>query len=197
MTLIKICGITSVDDGLLAIEQGADVLGIIGVAASARYCPPAVAAALVRAAGPFVPVVSVVRHAAETHGVGELWTQFYEGPPPATRTGIRVFRIRDRESLEELRAYGDPVIALHLDAYHESALGGVGQRFDWELAVEAKALRPDLPLILAGGLTPDNVGEAVRRVRPYAVDVSSGVEAALGKKDPVKLRDFVAAVHGA
>lgn len=197
MTLVKICGITSVADALLAIELGADALGVIGVTASPRYCAPHVARAIVQAAGPFVPVVSVVRFAQESHRVGELATQFYEGPAPVTPVGIRVFRIRDEASLDELREYAEPVAALHLDTYHESALGGIGQRFDWRLAVLAKAQRPELPLILAGGLTPETVAEAVRLVRPYAVDVASGVEATPGKKDPAKLRDFIATVRNA
>lgn len=197
MTRVKICGITSVGDALLAVELGAHALGVIGVASSPRFSTPAVAREIVRVAGPFVPVVSVVRRAQESPGVGEAWTQFYEGPPPVSLTGIRVFRIRDEASLVELAEYAEPVVALHLDAYHETALGGVGKRFDWHLAVKAKALRPDLPLILAGGLTPENVADAVRQVRPYAVDVSSGVETEPGRKDPDKLRDFLIAVRSA
>ena len=89
------------------------------------------------------------------------------------------------------------VAAYLLDTHHESALGGSGQTFDWDLAVEAKRLAGDVPVILAGGLTPENVAEAVTKVRPFAVDVASGVEAEPGRKDHDKIRAFIQAVRDA
>lgn len=192
--LVKICGITSVDDALLALAAGADLLGIIGVPTSPRYTTPEIAQAIVAAAGD-IPVVSVVRRAEEAHGVGERFIQFYEGPAPSHVSGIQVIRVKDEQSLTALRDNGN-VHAVLLDTYHEKALGGIGQPFDWSLAVAAKA-SCTLPLFLAGGLGPENVAEAVRLVRPTAVDVASGVEAAPGRKDPARLRDFIAAAKGA
>jgi phosphoribosylanthranilate isomerase len=109
---------------------------------------------------------------------------------------VRVFRVKDRASLDEIAGYAEPVVAVHLDTFHEKSLGGVGQSFDWALAVQARKLT-NLPLVLAGGLTPESVAEAVRLVRPDAVDVSSGVEASVGKKDPEKVRAFIDAVRRA
>ena len=111
---------------------------------------------------------------------------------------VQSFRIKDAGSLdliEEALRVRRPQ-AIHLDTYHKDKMGGSGERFNWELAVEAKA-RFDLPLILSGGLTPDNVAEAITAIRPYAVDVSSGVEAAPGRKDPDRGRAFCQAVREA
>jgi phosphoribosylanthranilate isomerase len=102
---------------------------------------------------------------------------------------MKAFRIRDASSLERLKDY--PTDAWLLDAYVADRLGGTGETFDWERAVEAK--RFGRPVFLAGGLTPENVAEAVRHVRPYAVDVSSGVEASPGKKDHAKVNAFIEA----
>lgn len=194
---IKICGITNPEDARLAVEAGADALGFIRVESSPRYIPEADAHEIYREAGPFVTVVAVVRRVEEVGSAECDAIQFYEGPAPTSGKGIRVFRIKDALSLPALAEYREPNTAILLDTYHEQALGGIGATFDWSLAVAAKGLQPHRRLILAGGLTPDNVAEAVRRVRPYALDVSSGVEASPGKKDRHKLRDFIAAARQA
>ena len=106
---------------------------------------------------------------------------------------IKAFRIRDEGSLEALPRY--PMAAWLLDSFVEGQAGGTGKRFNWELARRANLL--GRPIILAGGLTPDNVGEAIRSVAPYAVDVSSGVESGPGRKDPARLASFLACVRGA
>jgi phosphoribosylanthranilate isomerase len=106
---------------------------------------------------------------------------------------MKAFRIRDARSLEALSAYKTD--AWLLDAYPADKLGGTGEMFNWDLAIEAQKWRR--PIFLAGGLTPQNVGEAVQRVRPFGVDVSTGVEAAPGKKDRDKVRAFIAAAKGA
>jgi phosphoribosylanthranilate isomerase len=127
--------------------------------------------------------------------------QFYQYEPCiAALSGrvrlVQVFRVRDANSLEEmeeaLRHFHPD--ALMLDTYHPQHLGGAGATFDWSVAAEART-RFGLPLILAGGLTPENVGDAIRQVRPYAVDVSSGVEAEPGRKDFAKVRAFLAQVR--
>jgi phosphoribosylanthranilate isomerase len=195
-TRIKICGITNVADAEAAVSFGADAIGVIGVPGSARLVTPATVREIRAALPLFTPLVVVTKTTEEALAYGSDFVQFFEGPPAAVRKNIRVFRIKDAASLDEITAYPYHVDAILLDAYHEKALGGVGTTFDWNLAVEAKT-RTNLPLLLAGGLTPENVAEAVQKVLPYAVDVSSGVEGTIGKKDHGKLKAFIEAVRGA
>jgi phosphoribosylanthranilate isomerase len=129
---------------------------------------------------------------------GVTLLQFHGDEPPefCTQFGVmsmKAIRVRDAASLETLRAYSTD--AWLLDAYTADKLGGTGETFNWDLALEAK--KSGKPIFLAGGLTPENVGEAVRRVQPFGVDVSSGVESAPGKKDPAKVRTFIAAAKAA
>ncbi|MCX8157450.1 MAG: phosphoribosylanthranilate isomerase [Verrucomicrobiae bacterium] len=200
---IKICGITSAADAQAAVAAGADALGFVFYEKSPRYVTPAQARDIVAALPPFVVRVGVlVNPAAELvqevlaagmqvlqfHG-DETLEQCRQQPVPV----IKGFRLQDELSLLTCRDYtGLPWL---LDSYVAGQAGGTGAVFNWELAVKAKASNP--LIILAGGLTPDNVAEAIRRVRPYAVDVSSGVEAAPGRKDAAKLRAFVAAARAA
>lgn len=205
-TRIKICGITNVEDMRLAVECGADALGFIFVPGTPRFVgdhPEALLAAV--QAPPFVTRVAVCDEPSLPALLDDARfdaIQFYSAEwrraDYLRRHYIQAFRIAGAEALGHIEAAlrrGKPD-ALHLDAYSADRLGGSGETFNWELAVEAKE-RFDLPIILAGGLTPENVGAAVRDVRPYAVDVSSGVEAYPGRKDPVKLRAFCEAVRAA
>jgi phosphoribosylanthranilate isomerase len=206
MTRVKVCGITTLEDALAAVACGADALGFIFVPESPRYIgrDPA-SIRIVRQLPPFVSRVAVCL-SADT--VPEDWkmatdtVQFYvPGGHAGAATGkrrVQAFRIRDESSLDAIAAAlkTDPPHALLLDTYQKDKLGGSGQTFDWRLAQEAKA-RFSLPLILAGGLTPENVAEAIAAVQPYAVDVSSGVEAEPGRKDHAKLEAFVQAVREA
>ena len=217
MTRIKICGITNADDAQAAVDAGANALGFIRVPGGPRFVPEATLVRIAYSAlPPFVTPVFVVRNAREAadYPPGGL-IQFYEGdvtepvcaapdpetalPPALAGRSIRAFRIRDADSLREIADYPHKhrVAAYLLDTFHDTKLGGGGQTFDWDLAVEARRLAGDVPLILSGGLTPENVGEAVARVRPFAVDVSSGVEAEPGRKDHDKIRAFVQAVRDA
>jgi phosphoribosylanthranilate isomerase len=204
-TRIKICGITNLMDALLAEELGAHALGFIFHAASPRAITVARAAAICRALPPFVARVGVFVNALEAEVVraqrecGLTALQFHgeERPAYCRRFAvpvIKAIRVRDAGSLAVLRDYR--VDALLLDTYSEGARGGTGKTFDWGLAVQAKH-QAGKPVILSGGLNPDNVGDAIRQVRPYAIDVASGVERAPGKKDPAKLRALMAAVRGA
>jgi phosphoribosylanthranilate isomerase len=195
-TRIKICGITNEQDAVFAAECGADAIGIIAVPGSQRLVTPQTAAQIRAALPLFTQLVVVARTTEEALAYGSDFVQFYEGPPASLRKNIRVFRIKDAQSLDEIAQYEHTVDAVHLDTYHEKALGGVGQAFDWDIAIQAKE-RTNLPLVLAGGLTPDNVAEAIRRVRPYAVDVSSGVEreGQAGRKDYDKIKAFIEAVR--
>jgi phosphoribosylanthranilate isomerase len=203
VTRIKICGITNREDALLAVEQGADALGFIFVPQTPRFVGEwEDLVELLRSLPPFVTRTAVCTTAempvALLDGLDAV--QFYSPDFPSVpgKVMVQSFRIKDAGSLdlmeETLRARRPR--AIHLDTYHKDKMGGSGETFNWELAVEAKA-RFDLPLILSGGLTPENVAEAITRVRPYAVDVSSGVEAELGRKDPARVRAFCQAVREA
>jgi phosphoribosylanthranilate isomerase len=199
---VKICGITSIPDALAAAEAGADMLGFVFYDRSPRHVSIQAATEIVRQLPPFIVRVGVFADAPEEvvlRAIGDCGLnllQFHGDEPPdyCLQFGLmsmKAFRIRDAESLKSLPDYQTD--AWLLDAYSPDKLGGSGEKFNWELAVEAKKL--GRPIFLAGGLTPENVAEAVRQVQPYAVDVSSGVEAAPGKKDHQKVRDFAAAVR--
>lgn len=211
-TRIKICGITNLEDTRAAIDYGADALGFNFVPESPRFIGRLeLPIEIARILPPFIVPVAICVDMGDTalfRGTVIKTVQYYQHGPEWSEVGwdlitgtkrlIHAFRILDAESLD---AIPDAIAphrphALLLDTYHKDKLGGSGETFNWELAVEAKA-RFDLPIILAGGLTPDNVAEAVAKVRPYAVDVSSGVEAEPGRKDHAKLRAFIRAVQQA
>lgn len=197
MTRVKICGITRVEDALLCVDAGAHALGFIAVPESPRFVTPAAVAAVCAALPPFVSTVVVARTLADAALYPTDTAQVYaEGGDAGGKRIVRVYRIRDAASVEEALGDQGPAAALLLDAWHESALGGTGQPFDWSLAAEA-VRRARRPVVLAGGLTPENVSAAVAAVRPYAVDVSSGVESAPGRKDRGRVRAFLQAVHRA
>jgi phosphoribosylanthranilate isomerase len=197
---VKICGVTSVSDGLAVAAAGADMIGLMFYERSPRHIPLSTATEIARALPPHVVKVGVfVNPSAEAvqRAIAECdlsLLQFHGDEPPefCTQFGVmslKAFRVRDAASLTALTGYQTD--AWLLDAFCPAALGGTGEKFNWELALEAKKL--GRPIFLAGGLTPENVAEAVRRVQPFAVDVSSGVESAPGKKDPAKVRAFIAA----
>jgi phosphoribosylanthranilate isomerase len=204
VTRIKICGITNVEDARAAVDYGAHALGFILVPESPRFISDVDRLfETVRSVPPFVGRVGVLRDAASLQELpfeesDELFDTFqlYDTTFwPANGEARLVFAVRvsDRASLDAI----DPTIewdAILLDTYHKDKLGGSGETFNWDLAVEAKE-RFGRPIILAGGLTPENVGDAIATVRPYAVDVSSGVEAEPGRKDHAKLRAFIRAVR--
>ena len=205
---VKICGITTLADARAAIAAGADALGFVFVPGTPRFIAPDLAGEIVRELPPFIARVGLFVD-AETRTVAEALVrsgmdtlQFHGEETPDLvrqfRRAVKVmkaFRVRGEETLMRLPAYADAVDAILLDAYVAGAHGGTGAQFDWNLAVQARDL--GRPLVLAGGLTPANVAEAVRTVRPYGVDVSSGVESAPGRKDPAKLAEFVRAAKSA
>jgi phosphoribosylanthranilate isomerase len=198
MVKIKICGITNLEDALLAAELGADALGFIFYAKSPRHVVPETAREIIAQLPPFVAAVGVfVDEAAavvqELAGrVGLDWVQLHgqESPEYCRNLGRKVikgFRIKDEGSLRLLADYQGAAQALLLDTYKKGQLGGTGEIFDWHLAREAKRYGQ---IILAGGLTSENVALAIATAGPAAVDAASGTEAAPGKKDPAKLRAF-------
>ena len=193
---VKICGITRLEDALLAAELGADALGFNLWPGSKRHIDVGVAREIVDRLPPFVTAVGVFVNqppsevltlaaeaglaAVQLHG-DEPWEDVNGYPLPA----VKAVRLSGRESLLDLHRYR--VRAYLLDA-PGAGFGGSGTTCDWQLAAEVAARSN---VILAGGLTPDNVAEAIRAVRPWAVDVASGVESSPGVKDPEKLRRFV------
>lgn len=196
---VKICGITRLQDLHAACAAGADALGFVFYDKSPRHVPIETAAALVRALPPFVQSVGLFVDAAPDFIERVLQTvpldllQFHGDETPADcarygRPWIKAVRVNRDTDLLKYAADFDAARGLLLDAFVPGVPGGTGERFDWSL------IPPDLPkpLILSGGLNPDNVAEAVRRVHPWAVDVSSGVEASKGIKDAHQIARFIA-----
>ncbi len=203
---LKVCGLTRPEDAVAAAEAGADAIGLVFFARSPRAVTLASAQRVVRAlpagvlrVGVFVdaPRAELLRLAdalpldvLQLHGHEPLAD--LEGLPRPVWKALGVSRGFD---LEQARRYAERAAALLLDAGGQALPGGSGVTFDWSLARPARALTQRL--VLAGGLTPDNVGAAIATLQPDVVDVSSGVESAPGRKDPVKLRAFVAALRAA
>lgn len=190
MTRVKICGITRWADAEAAIEAGADALGFIFEPSSPRFIGDSPELAL--RVPPFVESVAVFAGYYDHPGLAHFEAvQFASGNPPRRLKRLKVFRLGE-EKQEAAAAYVDSAILL--DAFDEQAHGGTGKPVDWDVAAAiVQAAR--VPVVLAGGLNPDNVAEAIRKVRPYAVDVSSGVESAPGMKDHGKVRAFIEAVR--
>jgi phosphoribosylanthranilate isomerase len=197
MVKIKICGITNIDDARHAADCGADALGFVFFAGSPRCVTPEQARDIIAALPPLVAHVGLfvnedperIQAVADFCGLDILQLHGDESPQGCNlfqRRVIKALRVRDAESLAGHRNFA--VSALLLDAWVAESYGGTGHRCNWDLAADVARERT---MLLAGGLTPDNVAEAVRAVRPYGVDVSSGVEAAPGQKDPQKVADFI------
>lgn len=203
-TRIKICGITRLEDAQAAVGHGADALGFIFWEPSPRYIAPARARPVVRSAGPFVATVGVfvnptrdqVLRTLEEGGISMLQFHGEEAPDFCAsfdRPWLKAFKPAQEADLLKLSARYSDAAGWLMDAYDEKRVGGTGETFDWNL-IPQKLARP---LVLSGGLNVDNIAAAVRRVRPYAVDVSSGVEVSKGIKDAAKIAAFVQGVRNA
>ncbi|HJK91310.1 MAG TPA: phosphoribosylanthranilate isomerase [Polyangiaceae bacterium LLY-WYZ-15_(1-7)] len=204
MVQVKICGVRTLEDAAACVEAGADAIGLNFWAGTPRRVDVETARAIVQALGERVSFVGVFVDAGEARiravreATGIRWVQLHGEEPPALVEALlpeayKAVGVAQASDVEAALAY--PGEQLLLDARVPGAMpGGTGARFDWELAVEVASLRK---LTLAGGLHPGNVAEAVRRVRPFRVDVASGVEAAPGVKDAAKVRAFVEAAKGA
>jgi phosphoribosylanthranilate isomerase len=199
----KICGITRIEDALAAVEAGADAIGFVFYAKSPRAVTIEQARGIVKALPPFITTVGLFVNAS-----GQELRDILDAVP------LDLLQFHGDESAQECESWqrpyikalrvkaGDEIAAaceaypgasgILLDAYVEGIPGGTGEAFDWSLIPQGLSK----PIILAGGLTPDNVVEAVARVRPYAVDVSGGVEASKGIKDHGKIKAFIKAVRG-
>ena len=202
---VKVCGITSAEDALAAVEAGADALGFVFYQKSPRAVVPAVAARIIAELPPLITPVGVfvneglatVRSIMDTCGLALAQLHGDENASycrELSRPTMKGLRLKDRGTLLALAEYRGrgAVRGFVLDAFSEKAYGGTGQTTDWALAAD---VAKTTPILLAGGLTPDNVAEAIRTVHPYAVDVSSGVESAPGKKDHAKISAFIDAVR--
>jgi phosphoribosylanthranilate isomerase len=207
MVRVKICGITQLEDALAAAEAGADALGFNFYAKSPRCVSLAKAAGILKKLPPFVGRVGVFVNPTQGEVERALssmrldWLQFHGDEDfdfvsrfPADMV-IKAFRVKGKADLKGFNPFVGSAAFL-LDAHHAGAYGGTGKVFSWDLALEAKK-RFGRPVILAGGLTPENVAEAVRKVKPWAVDTASGVESAPGKKDKDKMRRFIRAAKEA
>lgn len=203
-TAVKICGITRTADALAAARHGAHAIGLVFYKPSPRYVDPDTAAAIVRVLPPFITTVGLFVDADEDE-VREI----------VAHTGMQLLQFHGAESADFCASFDVPYMkavrirpgvdllqyardfssakALLLDAYQEGLHGGTGAVFDWELIPRMVPL----PLVLSGGLTPENVADAILRVHPTAVDVSSGVEASKGIKDEAKIAAFIAGVRNA
>jgi len=189
---VKICGLTRLEDALLAVSLGAHALGFIFFKKSPRYVSPEVARNIIQSLPPFVQTVGVfvnekaevIRKTAQFCGLNLIQLHGNESPDFCVELGlpcIKAFRIKDEESLKSLPSYKGKVKAWLLDTYKKDLPGGTGETFNWDLANRAKTY--GVPVILAGGLGPDNIETAIKTVRPYAIDVNSGIEVCPGVKD--------------
>ena len=205
MTRVKVCGITDVDDARDAVALGADAIGINFSRSSPRYVEPGQANRIIESLPPLVTAIGVFVNHGDPHSLEDFGVsmrlsavQLHGDETPEYCSliqqvkVIKAFRVDSSFRPSILRAYRSA--AFLLDAYHPDKFGGTGQVFDWRRIEGADAFGR---IILAGGLTPENVGGAVERSRPFAVDVSSGVEEAAGQKNYDKMRRFIEAVRGA
>jgi phosphoribosylanthranilate isomerase len=205
MIRIKICGVTTPDDARMAADAGADAIGLNFYPKSPRFVTPAQAATIVRALHPFtVPIGVFVGMAlrqvcAVAFQLGLRGIQTYDDEPPSEDpfpfAHVPAFRVKDSSGLDLVRKFvetastlGHKPVAVLIDSHVEGQMGGTGHAAPWKLLA---GFDPGVPLILAGGLTPENVAEAISVVRPWGVDVASGVEFAPGLKDSAKLTRFV------
>jgi phosphoribosylanthranilate isomerase len=201
MIRIKICGITNLDDAILAVDYGADALGFMFYKGSKRYISPNEAQRIISKLPPFVITVGVfvnqeldeIRNIQGQAGFDIVQLHGNESPDFCKSFGeraIKAIRVKDNESFREVESYSAEAILF--DTYSNESYGGTGMSFNWEIL---KNFRTSKKIILSGGLSPENVTQAIGIVNPYAVDVSSGVEGHPGKKSPEKLKRFIEAVR--
>lgn len=200
-TRVKICGITRVEDALAAVAHGADAIGLVFYAESPRNVSMQTAKAIVDALPPFISAVGLFVNASQTKIETVLShlrldvLQFHGDETPAESEQynlpyLKAIRVKSDTNLLQYCIDFSHAKALLLDAYSVDAFGGTGQQFDWKLIPK----NLPMPIILAGGLTAENVGLAIKQVQPYAVDVSGGVEKSKGIKDETKIAAFMRAV---
>ena len=201
-TRVKICGITSIEDALLAVKLGADAVGFVFYEPSPRNVSITLAKAIVEALPPFVSAVglfvnetpAIIKNILKEVNLDILQFHGDESPQACEQFNMpyyKAIRVKEDTNLLQYAQLYKSAKALLLDTYSEKSVGGTGLVFDWNLIPE----NISKPLILAGGLTAENVGLAIERVNPYAVDVSGGVEQSKGIKDTEKMAAFMHAVN--
>lgn len=202
-TRVKICGITRVEDARAAIDSGADALGLVFYSKSPRYVELSVAANIARTIGPFVTIVGLfvnageaqVREAVKTVGLDML--QFHGDEDEVycaqfERPYIKAIRMSPELDVKEVMTKYPSARGFLFDAWNKDKYGGTGETFEWDrLSILKESVDTDIPFILAGGLTPENVDQAVAAVKPYAIDVSGGVELSPGIKSPELIQQFI------
>lgn len=204
-TRIKVCGMRELAEVAAVVAAGVDAIGLIFVEQSPRYIDPERAREIVASLPPFVDAVGVfvdqeaaaVNEIVRYCGLTKVQLHGTESPAYCTEISCRVmkaFQVRPSLTTEDLAPYAGVVSGFLFDTFHEKIAGGTGQIFDWRLL---EKLSPPRPVVLAGGLTPDNVGEAIRQAHPFAVDFNSGVEVKPGRKDLDKVRAAIAQVAAA
>jgi len=206
MTRVKICGVTNWVDAKFCVDAGASALGFNFYARSPRSVSPATAWDIIRRLPPFVEAIGVfvdwqhdavssLARALRLHGVQLHGNESVEDVKTLAErfSVIKAVQVKETFRAESLKKFSDAT-AILLDGFREGLAGGTGATVDWTLAASASA---HSIIILAGGLTPDNVAQAIITARPYAVDVASGVESKPGKKDPARVRSFIDAVASA
>ncbi len=204
VTRVKVCGITRSEDAVAACHSGADAIGFVFYGPSPRFIEMQAARAIAQALPPFVSSVGLFVDAHTAHVEEALqavhldYLQFHGSEAPAfcaqfSVPYLKAVRVKPGVDLLQYAIEFKTAKALLLDAYVEGVHGGTGQGFDWQLIPK----NLPLPIILSGGLRPENVSAAIQAVRPWAVDVSSGVEASKGIKDPAKIEQFIRGVRNA
>jgi len=200
MVRVKVCGITNAVDALRAVELGADALGFIFYKGSKRYIDPRDAHRIISSLPPFISSVGVfvnqtvpeIKGAVETSGVDTVQLHGDETPEFCAMLPyklIKAVRVKDTVNSDQVELY--PVRAILFDKHTDEMYGGTGTSFDWGVL---KGINISKKVILSGGLTPENVSRAIEIVKPYGVDVSTGVEDSPGKKNHMKMRKFIEAV---
>jgi len=200
MVRVKVCGITNAVDALRAVELGADALGFIFYKGSKRYIDPRDAHRIISSLPPFISSVGVfvnqtvpeIKGAVETSGVDRVQLHGDETPEFCAMLPyklIKAVRVKDTVNSDQVELY--PVRAILFDKHTDEMYGGTGTSFDWGVL---KGINISKKVILSGGLTPENVSRAIEIVKPYGVDVSTGVEDSPGKKNHMKMRKFIEAV---
>ncbi len=194
-TRVKICGMTDAFEVEKAVEAGVDALGFIFVKESPRAIDPEEAKEIISQLPPFVDAVGVFMNqdpeavSELVHYCGLTVVQLHGQEPPEycevmPIRVVKAFQVKPDMGPEFLEPYNEVVSAFLLDTYHKEMAGGTGETFDWSIV---EKLQPSKPVILAGGLNIDNIGAAIKQVRPFAVDVNSGIEMSPGRKDPEKI----------
>ena len=197
------CGITRLEDALYACQSGADAVGFIIYPKSKRFIKAKEVRKITSQLPPFLTKVGVFvnedpRDVLEILSYAHLdFAQLHGDETPedceyiGTNRVIKVFRLREEKEIEKIKPYIGKIRAILLDTYDSKVYGGTGKPFNWEIAVKVKEAFPEVPLILSGGLNPENVKRAIETVKPYAVDVSSGVESEPRVKNKEKVKSFI------